>query len=200
MEQYPSIDGSSKAPLGKSCIAFYKYDGSNLRWEWNPKKGWFKFGTRTQLFDKSEPIYGEAIPLFMSTMADTIVDRVRKVERECQRITAFTEFFGPSSFSGAHEPDEPKELRLFDVYLFKRGLMPPRQFVKVFGDLPYSAQVVYEGTLNKQFIEDVRASRYPVNEGVVAKGDDFMVKIKTAAYLEKLKNVFVCGGWKSRWE
>ena len=190
MEQYPSIDGSSKAPLGKPCIAFYKYDGSNLRWEWNPKKGWFKFGTRTQLFDKSDPIFGEAIPIFMSTMADAIVDRVKKVERQCQRITAYTEFFGASSFTGVHVAGEPKELRLFDVYLFKKGMIPPRQFVKMFGDLPYSAQVVYDGILNKQFIEDVRDGRYPVWEGVVAKGEDFMVKIKTKAYFAKLSEVY----------
>lgn len=189
MEQYPSIEGSGKAPLGEPCIAFYKYDGSNLRWEWNPKKGWFKFGTRTQLFDKNTELFNEAIPIFMK-MGDEIVRRVKSVERQPQRITAFTEFFGPSSFTGAHVAGEPKELRLFDVYLFKRGLMKPRQFVKVFGDLPYSAEVVYDGNLNKQFIEDVRDGRYPVWEGVVAKGDDFMVKIKTKAYFAKLSEVY----------
>ena len=117
MEQYPSIEGSSKAPLGKPCIAFYKYDGSNLRWEWNPKKGWFKFGTRTQLFNETDAVFGEAIPLFMK-IGDEIVRRVKSVERQCQRITAYTEFFGATSFAGTHTPGEPKELRLFDVYLF----------------------------------------------------------------------------------
>lgn len=189
MEQYPSIEGSSKAPLGKPCIAFYKYDGSNLRWEWNPKKGWFKFGTRTQLFDAKTELFNEAIPIFMK-MGDEIVRRVKSVERQPQRITAFTEFFGASSFTGVHVAGEPKELRLFDVYLFKRGLMKPRQFVKTFGDLPYSAEVVYDGNLNKQFIEDVRDSKYQVWEGVVAKGDDFMVKIKTKAYFAKLSEVY----------
>jgi hypothetical protein len=189
MEQYPSIENSSKAPFGQPCIAFYKYDGSNLRWEWNPKKGWFKFGTRTQLFDQSDEIFGETIPLFMK-MGDEIVRRVKSVERQPQRITAFTEFFGPSSFTGSHIAGEPKELRLFDVYLFKRGLMKPRQFVKVFGDLPYSAEVVYEGNLNKQFIEDIREGRYPVWEGVVCKGDDWMCKIKTKAYFAKLSEVY----------
>ena len=199
MEQYPSIDGSGKAPLGKPCIAFYKYDGSNLRWEWNPKKGWFKFGTRTQLFDRDTELYGQAVPIFMKTMADEIVNRVKKVERECQRITAYTEFFGKDSFAGVHEPSEPKELRLFDVYLFKRGLMKPRQFVKSFGDMPGAAEVIYDGTLNKQFIEDVRAGKYPVWEGVVCKGDDFMCKIKTDAYLRKLREVYP-QRWNQFWE
>lgn len=57
MQQYPSILGSSKAPLGEPCIAFVKYDGSNLRWEWSPKRGWNKYGTRTQLFNETTPIY-----------------------------------------------------------------------------------------------------------------------------------------------
>jgi hypothetical protein len=123
-------------------------------------------------------------------MAAEIVRRVKDVERGCQRITAFTEFFGPSSFAGKHEEAEPKELRLIDVYLFKRGMMKPRQFVKVFGDLPYVAQVVYEGNLNRQFIDDVRRGQYPVWEGVVAKGDDWMCKIKTDAYFKKLNEVY----------
>ena len=199
MERYPSIDGSSKAPLGKPCIAFYKYDGSNLRWEWNPKKGWFKFGTRTQLFDKNTELYNQAIPLFMK-MGDEIVRRVKSVERECQRITAYTEFFGASSFAGTHLMDEPKELRLFDVYLFKKGLMKPRQFLKVFGDMPQTAEVFWEGTLGKDFINKVRnQSEGILNEGVVCKGDDFMVKIKTKHFLDKLKEVYA-NGWENYWE
>lgn len=39
MLQYPSILGVKKMPLGHKCYAFYKYDGSNLRFEWSPKKG-----------------------------------------------------------------------------------------------------------------------------------------------------------------
>lgn len=189
MEQYPHIEGSAKSPLGTPCFAFYKYDGSNLRWEWSPKRGWHKFGTRHELFNATHPLYGQAIPLFMD-MADEIVNRVKKFERGVQRITAFTEFFGPSSFAGQHDEEEPKELRLIDVYLFKRGMMKPREFVKAFGSMPQAAEVVYEGNLNKQFIEDVQKGKYPVVEGVVAKGDDFRVKIKTSAYFKKLNEVY----------
>ena len=32
MKQYPEISGSNKAPIGAQCLAFVKYDGSNLRW------------------------------------------------------------------------------------------------------------------------------------------------------------------------
>lgn len=77
--------------------------------------------------------------------------------------------------------------------------MKPRDFVNTFGDLTYSAQVVYQGTLNKEFIQNVREGLYPVVEGVVAKGDNFMVKIKTNEYLDKLKKVF-SGNWNQYWE
>lgn len=190
MQQFPSIDGSAKAPLGKPCIAFYKYDGSNLRWEWSPKQGWHKYGTKHQLFDASEPMYGKAIPIFKDTMGDEIVRRVKSLERGIQRITVFTEFFGPGSFAGQHVETDTMELRLIDAFLFKRGFMAPRTFLKTFGDMPQAAGVIYEGNLNKQFIDDVRKGVYPVWEGVVAKGDGFQVKIKTDAYFKKLNEVY----------
>ena len=190
MQQFPSIDGSAKAPLGTPCIAFYKYDGSNLRWEWSPKKGWHKYGTRHQLFDESEPLYSRAIPIFQNMMGDEIVRRVKDLEHGIQRITVFTEFFGPNSFAGQHDSNDLMELRLIDAFLFKRGFMSPRTFLKTFGDMPQAAQVVYEGNLNKEFIDDVRKGVYPVWEGVVAKGDGFQVKIKTDAYFKKLNEVY----------
>lgn len=190
MEQYPTIEGSAKAPLGRPCIAFYKYDGSNLRWEWNPKKGWHKYGTRTQLFDYSDPLYSQAIPIFMEKFADEIVRRVKKEYPGMQRITAFTEFFGDSSFAGKHELAEPKKLRLIDIYLFKKGMMPPKEFMNMFGHWEHTAQVIYTGNLNKEFIENVKNGLYPVNEGVIAKGDNFRVKIKTKAYFNKLNEVY----------
>jgi|ERR1035437_2408706 hypothetical protein len=194
MEQYPSILGSSKAPLGKPCIAFNKYDGSNLRFEWSPKQGWHKFGTRRQLFDERTPIFGKAIQHF-DLMADEIVRRVRDRVKNPQRITAFAEFFGPGSFAGSHLEGEEQELRLFDIFLFKQGLVPPKDFVKMFGDLPQAAEIIYEGPLNKQFIADVKQGKYNVFEGVVAKGSDFMIKIKTDEYFKKLRQKY-----PERWE
>lgn len=190
MKQYPEIPGSARAPLGVPCIAFVKYDGSNLRWEWSSKRGWHKFGTRTELFDASDPLYGQAIPLFLGGMGDEVARRCREAERGVQRVTAFTEFFGPSSFAGIHKLDEPKELRLIDVCLYKRGIMAPRQFVETFGGLPFAAEVVYQGNMGRQFINDVRNGAYPVVEGVVAKGDGWMAKIKTLAYLRRLDEAF----------
>jgi len=195
MEQYPSIAGSAKAPLNKPCIAFYKYDGSNLRWEWTPKNGWHKFGTRRHLFDHTDLQFAQAIPLFMNGLGDEIVYRTKQLVRNPQRITAFTEFFGPNSFAGSHVESDPKELRLFDVYLFQKGLLPAKDFVKLYGDMKEAAEIVYEGPLNKQFVMDVQKGKYPVFEGVIAKGHEFMVKIKTDEYFLKLRHHF-----PQRWE
>ena len=199
MKQYPQIDGSNKAPIGEQCFAFVKYDGSNLRWEWSPKKGWYKFGTRTRLFDHTDEIFGAAIPLFQDVLGPEIATRIKAIERNVQSAIVYTEFFGPNSFTGIHDPNDQKELRLFDVNLYKRGIMNPRDFVKNFGDLPFAAEVVYQGKLTQEFIEDVRDGKYNVTEGVVAKGNNFMTKIKTKEYLTKLKDVYR-DGWKNYWE
>jgi hypothetical protein len=191
MLQYPSIPSFTNTRhqdyVNKPCIAFYKYDGSNLRWEWSPKQGWNKFGTRKQLFDGSTPLYNQAIPLFMDSLADELVYRVKQLHPKIERITAFTEFFGPSSLAGQHVLDEQKQLKLFDVFLFKRGLIKPAQFIDMFGTMSSTASVIYQGDCSHQFINNVVNSRYPIDEGVICKGEDFTIKIKTKAYFDKLK-------------
>lgn len=128
-------------------------------------------------------------------MADEIVRRVRDHVKNPQRITAFAEFFGPGSFAGSHIETEEQELRLFDVFLFKQGYIPPKDFVKLFGDLPQAAEIIYDGPLNKQFIADIKQGKYNVFEGVIAKGSDFMIKIKTDEYFLKLRQKY-----PERWE
>ncbi len=192
MLAYPEIPGPAKAPLGKPCIAFAKYDGSNLRFEWTPKRGWYKFGTRTQLFDARTETYGPAIPYFLENLGPVVEHQIleQRRYRNIERIVAFAEWFGPNSFAGKHVEGDPMDLQLFDVSLYKRGFMPPREFKDMFHGLSHIAQVIYEGNLNQSFIDNVRQGVYPVWEGVVAKGDDWMVKIKTNAYLTKLAEVF----------
>lgn len=202
MKEYPSIPGSAKAPK-EQCIAFYKYDGSNLRFEWQRKKGWCKFGTRHRLFDQTDEVFGEAIALFNETVAPKVDPILRKEYRDAQEITAYCEFFGKESFAGQHKPNDPKQLKLFDVNILKRGLVLPREFVKLFGKLDIAAEVVYEGNLNEQFIKDVKEGKYNLLEGVVCKGGTkhnlWMCKIKTNAYLQKLKEVYA-DKWESYWE
>jgi hypothetical protein len=50
---YPKIPDSKNSPLEK-CIAFDKYDGTNLHWVWESELGWYAFGTRRDRFDFDE--------------------------------------------------------------------------------------------------------------------------------------------------
>lgn len=208
MLQYPSINGIKKSPLGRNCVVFYKYDGSNLRFEWNPKKGWCKFGSRTQLIDRAAPFLGVGIDLFLNTMADDIINRLKaeygKKFSKYQKITAFAELYGPSSFAGTHIEDERKELKLFDIFRFKDGFLDPIDFMQMFMDTKYVADPLVVTNLNQELIFGVRQgilsngiklpNHQSIPEGVVCKennnGELWMTKIKTNAYLEKLKNFY----------
>ena len=205
MKEYPSIPKISSELIGLSCMAQMKYDGSNLRTEYSKKQGWYKWGTRRRLFDRKDPEYGIAIEIFEKTYAEPLAKAITdcKEFRGQQSAVAFLEFFGPESFAGWHDPkllgvekNEPLELRLFDVNIHRKGLLGPRRFIQLFGHLP-TPQILYDGILTEQFVQDVREGRYPVNEGVICKGggekschDIWMVKIKTFAYLDKLKKRF----------
>lgn len=212
MLQYPSILGVKKMPLGYPCVAFYKYDGSNLRFEWSPKKGWNKFGSRTQMIDSKHPVFGLGVEMFQDQMGQIIVDRIKnafpKTFKNIDRITAFAEFYGENSFAGNHEPTDQKHLKLFDTFLFKQGFLLPEQFVDIFGDWEHSAEVVYKGKLNQEFIEKIRYNTLDtkLNEGVICKGTSdkiqfkrygsvWMTKIKTFEFLNRLKTRY-----QDKWE
>ena len=146
-------------------------------------------GTRRQLFDANTPLYNQAIELFHDQMAAIVVEQVNELYgRKIDRITAFTEFFGPSSFAGWHDHVEQKELKLIDVSVFKQGFIQPKQFVDMFSGHSWCAEVVYTGNMSTQFISDVRSGVYPVYEGVICKGSGWTAKIKTTQYLDRLKS------------
>lgn len=198
MKSYPSIPGPSKAPQSP-CIAFYKYDGSNLRFEYSRKRGWWKFGTRRRLFDENDPEYGGAIELFRETYADGLerVFKFEKTYRGIEKATVFCEWFGPSSFAGYHDWEEDHEVMLIDVEIYKRGMVLPRDFVNHFGHLKIPT-IIYEGNFSLQFVQDVKEGKYEVAEGVVAKGVNlgkkksaqhglWLRKVKTLWWLNELK-------------
>ena len=115
----------------------------------------------------------------------------------------FTEFFGPNSFAGGHAPADAKDLVLFDVWFDGYGFLGPRQFLADFGHLK-TPRVVYDGKPTGTFLEAVREGKYGVGEGVVCKGgnggeDVWMFKVKTFAYLERLKKSFG-PRWVELWE
>jgi len=214
MLHYPKIPGSRNAPEGR-CIAFEKYDGTNLHWDWDRDFGWHAFGTRRDEFNLTEEGISqfalkhgqlrESIEVFRSGLAEGIekVFREHPGYRDVQSLKVFTEFFGPNSFAGLHKEEDPKELRLFDVWAESLGMIGPKQFTADFGHL-HIARVIYEGKLTGKFAEDVRVGKYAVTEGVVCKGgsdaaDMWMVKIKTHEYMARLKQAFA-DRWEEYWE
>jgi hypothetical protein len=197
MKTYWHIDGPNLAPKGLPCIAFDKLDGSNLRFEWTKKRGWYKFGTRRRLFDQSDSEYGQSIETFLKKYGDAIPKTLHdeKDYRGVNECIVFCEFFGEHSFAGFHEPTEPKDVVLIDVCPYKKGIVAPRLFVKHFGHLHIPA-VIYDGNFTKEFIQDVREGKYLVKEGVVAKGNKpdgkaphnlWMAKCKTNWWFQELR-------------
>ena len=195
------------------CLAFEKYDGTNLHWTWTAEFGWIRFGTRRDDFDlfgkgiadfhTAHPGLEDVVDVFQRDYADDLekIFRARELYQDTE-VTVFTEYFGPNSFAGRHRLDDLKELMLFDVQTSAVGLVGPERFVSDFGDIK-SARVVYRGKYTGKFADDVRKGKYHVAEGVVCKGgngpDLWMIKIKTYAYLEKLKQAFA-DKWEDYWE
>jgi hypothetical protein len=204
MKLYPKIPNSKGFPAG-NCLAFEKYDGSNLRFLWTKKRGFYKFGTRQRLFDHTDPVFGPAIPVFMETYSESLgkLFTDHKRFRSAEHILAFTEFLGPNSFAGLHLASDPKEVILFDISVHRFGFLSPREFVNLLEGIK-TAKVVYDGKFNGTFTQDVREGKYGVKEGVVCKtgagGTDlYMCKVKTYAYLEKLKKMYQ-SNWQDFWE
>lgn len=213
MKTYPSIEHSAKAPR-QPCYVFVKYDGSNLRFEWSKKRGWYKFGTRKHMIDETHPIYGEAHRLFLERYGDALpmVFKKSKEFRNVEAVTVFAEWFGKQSFAGNHVQDDPKSIVLFDVNPLKKGFLGPKRFLEEFGHLEV-AELLQMRNLSDEFINSVRdgsfdcSSKYAIAneipEGVICKGGDghnlWMAKIKTQNYYDVLKSR--CPeDWSTKWE
>lgn len=189
MEIYPTI---KTYITHQPIIAFDKIDGSNIRAEWNPKTGFNKFGSRKRLLSPDEEPLGEAIELFKNSHAETLDKIFRK--QKYVRATAFMEFAGKNSFAG-HHIDEEHNVRLFDVHVYKKGILLPDEFLKLFADKVDCADVLFEGIADNDFIEAVKDSTLPgmTFEGVVCKGGigernkPVVFKIKSRAWLDALK-------------
>lgn len=189
MEQYPSIDREIRnIPI----YAYDKLDGSNIRAEYSRKTGFYKFGSRNQLMDETHPHLGDAIPLFKEKYSDDLEQIFRK--NKLEKATVFFEFFGPSSFAGQHNPDEEHDVVLFDCHVYKQGILPPKEFNKLFSKVE-TAEILYTGNCNQLFVDEVRNGTLPgmTFEGVVCKGGFDarrrlqVFKVKNQAWLEKLK-------------
>lgn len=199
MKSYPSI--TTKIDFTKSFYLFDKLDGSNIRAEWNPKKGFYKFGSRTQLLTPEQTSLYPSINkilAFASNSGEEISSRLRKLKAES--AVCFFEWVGPNSFAGSHT-DTIDDMRavLIDVAIYKKGMMTPERFIENFSDFDIPA-VLHEGKISEELFQSIRNSELPgiTFEGVIGKesgctkdGRHDMCKIKTNVWLNKLKSF--CG-------
>lgn len=188
MKRYPEI------PYKISDIPVYcfdKLDGSNIRAEWTRKTEFSKFGSRHRLIDKNDSQFGEAVDLILYTYGD-VLSSVFREERYTEAV-AFFEFYGANSFAGTHVSDEDHYVTLIDVNVYKRGILPPKEFLKLFGHLGIP-NMVYYGRPGHDFVESVRNRTLKgiTFEGVVCKSmhknKPLMFKIKTRDWIRKIKD------------
>ncbi len=217
MKEYPSIPSAAdllaRRPeyLGRPFVAFEKLDGSNIRAEWDRKKGWHLFGSRHRPLDASHPELGRAVGLVLAGYGEALAKALTDdpAFHGAGRATAYFEYLGPHSFAGMHAPadlrvasNEPMRVVLIDLNLHKRGLVGAETFIARLGHLGIP-RVVHRGALSPDFIAEVRAGAHGGGEGVLLKGGEgharWMAKVKTDAYLARLKAAFGAG-WERHWE
>lgn len=188
MKHYPSI---SKEPrYGQSAYVFPKFDGSNLRAEYSPKKGLTKFGSRKVLIGEDALLAG-AFPLIKAHE-----DALGKIFREqkYERVICFFEYWGPQSFAGQHIPGDSMSCTLIDIDVYKRGQIDPRDFEKLFSNLPNVAQCLASSFTGSD-AELVKRGEYPGQtfEGVVVKvpatkrwEQPYLYKVKSSSWIKKV--------------
>ena len=134
-------------------VAFDKMDGSNLRFEYSHKRGFYKFGTKKMMIDSKHETFGFAVDLFLNKYTDNLSYIFKdKQYRNILSFVCYAELYGSKSEFGQHDfVDDTFDVTLFDIDQYKKGLMPPKQFISDFKELG-----VYSGNLNKEFVKSVR--------------------------------------------
>jgi len=193
MKTYPTITKDIRNDI--HIYAFDKLDGNNIRAEWNSKRGFYKFGSRTQLIDENSKPLGSSIQIIRNKYEEDLTMVFK--ENKWRDVICFFEYHGPNSFAGRHDENETQTVTLFDVNPYKRGFMEPREFIRTFSHLDIP-NVLFEGRINSTFVDKVKDSTLKgmTFEGVVCKGVNknqvVRFKIKSKAWLEKLK--LYCNG------
>lgn len=187
MKQYNSIDYYGEH-WGLPIIAFDKLDGSNLRFEWNKKRGFYKSGSRNVMIDENSEQFGVGVKIFKEKYEEKL-SRIftSKKYKDILSFVCFAEFIGKKSAFGQHEFDNDEfDVVLFDIDRYKKGFVPPRDFVNDFGDTGIP-RVVYEGNLNKEFVERIKRNEFNLSEGVICKGKIQTKKGQEQLYYCKIK-------------
>jgi hypothetical protein len=197
MKTYCKIPYFNQGLFGEYIYAFDKLDGSNIRAEWNPKRGWYKFGTRNTMIDEKDLYFGKAITLFLNKYGESLpkVFGTNKSYKRIESFVVFAEYVGDKSFAGRHVDGDLKDIILFDVDQYKHGFVTPKNFVEDFGHL-HIPDVIYQGPYTMDFVSDIHQNIYNLKEGVIVKGvfknknkkdKVWMVKVKTKDWLQRVK-------------
>lgn len=191
MKFYPSITKEVRRDI--PIYAFDKLDGSNIRAEWNSKRGFYKFGTRNQLTDEKTMPFGRSIPLIREKFEQDLA-KVFK-EQGWKDALCFFEYWGAESFAGNHNFEKAMDVTLIDVNPYKQGILEPEPFIRLFRHLDIP-KICYQGYVTTELFDQVKQSTLPgmTMEGIVCKGTSdtnakmpVMFKIKSKAWLEKLR-------------
>lgn len=51
--------------------------------------------------------------------------------------------FWKNSFAGNHEESDEKQLKIFDINMYKKGIVLNKEFIKIFNDYENSAELLY---------------------------------------------------------
>lgn len=186
MKPYPNIP-SRVEPF--HAYVFDKLDGSNIRVEYSPKQGFYKFGSRTQLLSPEDEMLGSAYRIFENHWSDILRSIIES--EKLGSPTFFFEFHGLNSFGGDHVRNEYHELTLIDVWIEKKGMMAPEDFLDIFGgtNIP---RFLGKHLWDEPFLRQVRANTLKgiTEEGVVGKAGNYrehrMAKCKTADWIIKI--------------
>ena len=201
---------NDKELLGDMIYAFNKYDGQNFAVKYNPKNDEFMcFASRTHLVDETDEQFGNAVILFKTKIENELKILIKKQKKKhgifegITEITFYFEYWGENSFCGMHDENDEMHLILIDIFCKKKGYIEPLDFCDFTnGSNIESAEVIYVGKLNQEFINSIKNnvfleenSKYPsVREGVVCKRTHIKkgqrlpkVKIKTDWWLNKVK-------------
>jgi hypothetical protein len=191
MKHYPSI--TKEVYNNINFYWFDKLDGSQIRAEYNRKRGFYKFGSKNQLIDASTKPWGIALSLIQDKYGQEI-DRICQAQH-WDNLMAFFELWGSSSFAGNHNWEEQLTVTLFDVNVYKQGIMEPQDFLQYFGHLDHP-KLLHTGSVSVELFDQIKQSTLSgmTLEGVVAKAPSqnqahlpLMFKVKSNAWLDKLK-------------
>lgn len=192
MKQYLSI--SPKPAYSHYSYLFDKIDGSNIRAEWDRKKGFWKYGSRRRLIGSDQEYLSEAEGLIRIKYEENISRVFEK--QKYQKVIAFFEFYGSNNFAGFHV-DELHDVILIDVNPYKSGITNPDEFIDLYGDLGIP-DLIFKGNFNHLLEEQIRKEELVgiTFEGVVGKiktprkqSNPGMFKVKTYRWLKRLKKL-----------